>query len=312
MGKCRFAGIALVASAVAAVLAIPGVVGAAGNGPDLELEPSSGACDSAISVHATGLEVGQRIYLFAAPVVGDSAPALLTYDSAVSSSWDFTLPAGARFLCDEFAQPAMRIELSTGMSAAGEPTGVLATADFARTAADAAPAGPQITLTPDHGDCDSRVSLQGSGFPPNTPVELVLGPLFSLPGSGGGDIGVPLALSTSADGTLNVDLVSVASSDGDRPLRSVPSGRALFTAACRRESRLLVMIGASRDASGGRAAFVPATAVFRGTGTVAPATGSAGPQHADSHAAWFYAASAVLLLIAVGALAWVVTSSDDH
>src|SRR6185312_17274308 len=128
MGKCRFAGIALVVSAVAAVLTIPGVVGAAGNGPDLELEPSSGACDSAISVHATGLDVGQRIYLFAAPVVGDSAPALLTYDSPVASSWDFTLPAGARFLCDEFAQPAMRIELSTGMSAAGEPTGVLATA----------------------------------------------------------------------------------------------------------------------------------------------------------------------------------------
>src|SRR6185437_6041793 len=208
------------------------------------------------------------------------------------------------------------IELSTGMSAAGEPTGVLATADFARTAADAAPAGPQITLTPDHGDCDSPVSLQGSGFPPNTPVELVLGPLFSLPGSGGGGVALP-AGTTSADGQLSFDMMN-------ETWISVPSGvpdTPLFTVQCRAFPRLLVNIGATRDTPGGRDAFPPAKAVFRANAArsdvrpaaaAAPAVGSAGEHRSNSHAAWFYAASAVLLLIAVGALAWVVTSSDDH
>ena len=123
------------------VACYPGRAGASSGGPGLTLEPPSGACDATISVHATGLDVGQQIYLFAAPSAGDSAPVLLTYGPTVASTWDFTLPAGARFLCDEFAQPAMRIELSTGVTQAGEPTGVLATADFTQTAPDAAPSG---------------------------------------------------------------------------------------------------------------------------------------------------------------------------
>ena len=294
---------------VAGLFAIPGGAGASSGGPGLTLEPSSGACDATISVHATGLDVGQQIYLFAAPSAGDSAPVLLTYGPTVASTWDFTLPAGARFLCDEFAQPAMRIELSTGVTQAGEPTGVLATADFTQTAPDAAPSGPQIKLTPYHGDCDSPVSLDGSGFPPNTPVELVLGPLFSLPGSGGGGA-VLLAPTTSADGQISFDLTS----ETRVPVPIGVPGTPLFTLQCRAFPRLLVTIGASRDASGGRATFAPASAVFRedvAHSAAAPGVGSAGPQHSDSHAVWFYAASAVLLLIAVGALAWVVTNSDE-
>ena len=69
--------IGLVLGVVAGVLAIPGGVGAKSGGPTLELERSSGACDSTISIHATGLDVGQQIYLFAASSAGNSAPVLL-------------------------------------------------------------------------------------------------------------------------------------------------------------------------------------------------------------------------------------------
>jgi len=308
--------------AVLAAMSLFQAAGASPGGPVLELQPSYGACTSTISAHATGLTAGRQIYLTVTSTAVDYAvasgaaptPVLLTFDSPANSTWDFTLPAGAGFLCDEFANPDMRLQLSTGITDAGEP---IAGADFARIAPDPVPSGPQITLTPDHGDCAGPVALKGSGFPPNTPIELVLGPLFSLPGSGGGDIGVPFVVPTSADGTLTLDRVSVAPSDFEPPPIPVPGGASLFSAACRRNARLLVTIGASPDAPGGRTAFAPATAVFRGgdaasgqAPATAPAAGSAGPQHSDSHAVWFYAASAVLLLIAIGALASVVTSSD--
>ncbi|MGH2632094.1 MAG: hypothetical protein ACRDG3_01680 [Tepidiformaceae bacterium] len=31
-----------------------------------------------------------------------------------------------------------------------------------------------------------------------------------------------------------------------------------------------------------------------------------------TQAGWFYVSAAILLVIAIGALAWVVTNSDDH
>lgn len=272
-------------------------------GVSLAVTPASGACTDQLAVHASGLQPGVEVYLFASSASGADRE-LITFASP-STNWDFEIPSGVRYLCDEFADPAMDITLwlSDGSNA---PRTLLASTTFMRTAPDAVAAGPVIAVTPPAGPCNTPAVITSRGFPPGASIDLAVGPLFTLPGSGGGGIGMHGG-TAAADGSFESTVLVTTGGDG-RPAAS-PS-ESVFAIECSRVARMRIMASPSRSAASGYSSFNSATTVFRRGVIAAPAVGTGTKRRDTSETRWLLAGGiAVSAAAAVGA-AWVRYSAE--
>ena len=283
---------AIAAAAMVGVAAIlGGIRTAAADGASLVVTPGSGACTDTMAVHAEGLRPNAIMYLFAS--AGNSLGELITFDYPTTSSWDFTLPAGARYLCDDFAAPTMDLAVWAESEGSGHPDILLASATFTRTNPDAISPGPNVQVVPDHGSCRQPMLLVGSGFPPDQPVDVVLGPLYSTPGSGGAGIGVDGG-TTAPDGSYRSDILSTTAEDGSLAAAITDS---IGANECAHFGRLkITVVPAKARANAGD--FLPAVTYFRRGGIAAPAAGS-GVAHNDSPR-WIVALAWVAVAAAVG------------
>lgn len=111
--------------------------------------------------------------------------------------------------------------------------------------------GPQIVLEPSAGNCDLRPIVHGTGFPPDTPLELLVGSTAPTP-----------------LGQLAADVEFMSDSAGSF---DVPTSDE-FGHACLRNPTVGIVIGAGRFPDGHRADIELTRVVFNGP--AAPATGA--------------------------------------
>jgi hypothetical protein len=266
-------------------------------GVSVAVTPASGACTDALTVHAAGLTPNAEVHLFVGTNDGARGE-LVTFDWPTATTWDFTMQSGVRYLCDEFAAPDMRVSLWSSVGPTGAPAGLLGIATFTRTAADAVPSGPTIAVRPDHGTCSTPLLITGNGFPPNQPIEFVLGPIYTTPGSGGAGIAVPGG-TTGADGSFSSNALSSDQSDG-RP--ATDAGHSTGATECQRFARLKITAAPRRANDGSRNAFTPAETVFRRADVLAPTVGGGVIRH-SSPSTWLVLGGASLLVAAALAAA---------
>lgn len=269
----------------------------------LAVTPASGACTDRLAVHASGLQPGVEIYLFAGSASGGHRE-LITFASP-STNWDFEMPSGLRYLCDEFADPAMDITLWSSDDS-NAPRTLLASTKFVRIAPDAVAAGPLIAVTPSEGPCNTPVVITGRGFPPGASIDLAVGPLFTLPGSGGGGIGM-YGGAAAADGSFE-STVLVTTDGGGHPAAS-PS-ESVFAIECSRVPRMRIMASPSRGAAGAYSSFTSATTVFRRGGIAAPAAGTGRERQGTPDSRWLLAGGAAVWAAAAIGAAWVRYSTE--
>jgi hypothetical protein len=267
-------------------------------GVSVAVTPASGACSDAITVHVSGIEPNTYTYLFVASAGERSNPdrvlMISFFSDTTLTSWDYPAPPGFRFLCDELAAPRLDLFVSASVSAAGLPAEVLASTAFVRTARDSPSPGPAIALTPTDGPCARPPTVDGAGFPPNASIEVVVGPLVSLPGNGGAGFALP-AGTADASGAFHSAALAQNGPDG--------SNARLFEIECQHSGRLLVSAAPGRDASGSRGDFPMALAEFRSDALEPPPAGSGVAP--DMRSAWPVTVAA-LLFAASGALALVL------
>jgi hypothetical protein len=142
--------------------------------------------------------------------------------------------------------------------------------------------GPQIKVDPRAGDCSSRPTVHGTGFPPNTPLELDVGLPDPSP-SGGLELAVDVEFQSDAAGSFDVK----ASEE--------------FGRSCLRNSVVKIAIAPDRFPDGHRADIAPVYAIFNAPG--APATGS-GINASGPSPEWIVAAALSMLAFSV-LVAWI-------
>lgn len=146
-----------------------------------------------------------------------------------------------------------------------------------------ASADPQITIDPPVGDCSARPTVHGTGFPPNTPLEL--------------DVGLPDPSATQRS-QLAVDVRFQSDAAGSFDVRASEE----FGRSCLRNTIVKVVIGPDRFPDGHRADIAPVYTMFNVPS--APATGS-GIKESGPGSVWIVGAAVAMLGFSV-IVAWIV------
>jgi len=145
-------------------------------------------------------------------------------------------------------------------------------------------AGPQITVDPPTGDCSIRPTVHGTGFPPNTPLEL-------------DEAGPDLASGHPSQAAVDVEFYSDAS--GSFQVQASTE----FDFYCSRNRVVKIMIGPDRFPDGHRADIASVIAWFNGP-TVASTGSGARPSGPGSR--WMVPAGSALLLLSAASV-WLAT-----